>query len=882
MRKIPRSTYRLQFHSGFTFDDAAGLVDYLAALGVSHLYASPYLQAVPGSTHGYDVVDPARVNDELGGAEGHARLCAVLGKHGLGQILDVVPNHMAITGPENTWWWDVLENGPSSPYAEYFDVDWDPPENRLSNKILLPILGDRYGRCLDRGEITLHHEGGRFFIRYYEHWLPVAPRSLTGILDRAAERAGSDQLAFIADSLCRLPLPTATDRESTRRRHRNKKVIQAQLLRLLEESPETFIGLDQVVKEVNESPNALDALLEDQNYRLAFWRTAARDLGYRRFFDINTLVGMRIEQDKAFADTHRLVLKWLREGVLDGLRIDHPDGLRDPEQYLHRLHDAVPDAWVVVEKILHPGEELPASWPVAGTTGYDFLNLVGGLFIDPAGERPLTDFYAEFTGEETDFRTVAREKKLQVMRELLAGDISRLTELVMQLCERYSHYRDYTRYEVNEALPELVACFPVYRSYVRPETGLVREQDRKIISGAIECAKTFHTEVEPELFDFLGALLLMEHEGDLEREFALRFQQVTGPTAAKGIEDTAFYCFNRLISLNEVGGDPGRFGVSLEQFHRSMQEASHRRPHSMLATSTHDTKRSEDVRARLALLSEIPDAWAEAVRVWSANNERYRLNSAPDRNTEYLLYQTLVGAWPIDTERVRTFMEKAVREAKAYTSWTRPDLSYEAKVRQFVEAILDDPEFRSGLGAFVARLVGPGRVSSLAQILIKITAPGVPDFYQGTELWDLSLVDPDNRRPVDFKLRRRLLDEMETLRARDVMARIDEGLPKLWVIQRALRLRAAHPDLFLHADYVPLRAIGEKAKHAVAFLRGTEVVTLTPRLLLTLNGDWSDTWIELPTGSWRNVLTDEHTAGGRALIADLLESFPVALLFRVQ
>ncbi len=882
MNSVPRATYRLQFHSGFTLDDAACLTDYLAALGISHLYASPYLQASPGSVHGYDVVDPGRINAELGGEPGHQRLCRALQNNDLGQILDIVPNHMAITGPENAWWWDVLENGPSSPYAAYFDVDWNLPEYRLNDSILLPILGDRYGQCVESGEIRLQHERGRFFVQYYDHWLPVAPRSLADILDRAAERCKSDELAFIADSLRHLPLAPTSDRAVTLRRHRDKEVIQSQFVRLLGEHPGVSAAVTAVVEETNSSADRLDEILVQQNYRLAFWRTATQDPGYRRFFDINTLVGLRTEEEKVFADTHRLILKWLADGVLQGIRIDHPDGLRDPEQYLSRLREAAPDAWIVVEKILHTDEHLPYTWPVQGTTGYDFLNMVGGLFVDPAGEVPFTDFYEEFVGEHSNYHDRVREKKLQVVNELFAGDINRLTELVMQLCEDTRRFRDYTRFEVDEALRILTACFLVYRTYIRPETGQVRDEDRKIISQAIEYAKTLQAELDPELLDFLRDILLLVRQGEIETEFVVRFQQLSGPVTAKGVEDTAFYCFNRFIALNEVGGDPSRFGVTPASFHQSMIHRADRFPNSMSTTSTHDTKRSEDVRARLALLSEIPDGWADAVRRWSAHNERFREADAPDRNTEYLLYQTLVGAWPIESERILLYMEKAAREAKTHTSWTRPDDSYEQRMRRFVEAILEDPVFRFDLESFVAPLIYPGRVNSLSQMLIKLTAPGVPDMYQGTELWDLSLVDPDNRRPVDFEVRRRLLDEVRNLRPCEVMARMDEGLPKLWVAYRALGLRKRYQDIFRSGAYTPVAAHGKKRNHVVAYSRGNDIVVVVPRLVLTLREDWADTWVDLAGGTWVNVMTGDRACNERIIIHDLLATFPVALLSREE
>jgi (1->4)-alpha-D-glucan 1-alpha-D-glucosylmutase len=874
---IPRATYRIQFHPGFTFDDAAAVAGYLAVLGISHLYASPYLQAAPGSTHGYDVVDPGRINDELGGPEGHERLCRALTDAGLGQILDIVPNHMAITSRENKWWWDVLENGPGSVYATYFDVEWKSPEERLSNKILLPILEDHYGCVLDAGKIRLEHRMGSFTVHYHDHVFPVSPRSLGDLLERTAEKVRSEPLAFIAESLGRLPLPTVTERERVRKGDRNKRVLFLHLKRLMEEDPQITAAVDATLEEINADPDLLDGLLEEQNYRMAYWRTASRDLGYRRFFDINTLVGLRAEEENVFRDTHRLVLTWLREGALDGVRIDHPDGLRDPENYLKRLRDAARDAWIVVEKILHPGERLPVTWPVQGTTGYDFLNLVAGLFIDPSGEKPLTDFYVEFTGEEADYRHLAREKKHLVIHELLASDVNRLTELMIQICERHRSYRDYTRYDVNEAIREVMACFPVYRSYVRADAGVFSEEDRAVIQKAIDASKSLRPELDPELFDFMKGLMLLEHTGALETEFVMRFQQMTGPITAKGIEDTAFYCFNRFIALNEVGGDPGQFGVSVESFHRTMAQAAGLRPHAMLSTSTHDTKRSEDVRARLSLLSEIPEEWARAVKRWAAHNEQYRKNGIPDRNTEYLLYQTLVGAWPIDWERLGPFLEKSVREAKVHTSWTRPNGGYEEAVKDFGARILQDGDFRRDLETFTRPLIHPGRINSLSQLLVKLTAPGVPDIYQGMEIWNLSLVDPDNRRPVDFSLLRGLLAGLDRMTVEEIMTRMDDGLPKLWVLRKGLELRKERTSLFAQGDYQPMDVHGEKKEQAAAFVRGGKVLTLVPRFVLRDSRNWENTMLDFPKGRWRNRLTGDFFERETPL-QEILSRFPVALL----
>jgi (1->4)-alpha-D-glucan 1-alpha-D-glucosylmutase len=873
--KEPRATYRVQLHGGFGFDQAAELAGYLSALGISHLYSSPYLQAARGSTHGYDVVDHTRVNVELGGQEAHQRFCLALGRARLGQLLDIVPNHMAIT-PENQWWWDVLENGPSSPYAAYFDVEWDPPESRMRNVVLLPVLGDHYGRVLDAGELAVERHGGTFVVRYHDHLWPASPRSMDGLLARAATAAGSDELAFFADSLGSLPL--SSDPRAARRRHRDKEVVRRLLARLVKENPAVAAAIDVEVDRLNRDPDALDAVIQRQNFRPAFWRTASHELGYRRFFDINSLVGLRTEDEKVFADTHALVLRWLRDGVLDGVRIDHPDGLRDPEGYFRRLRDHAPAAWVVAEKILEPGERLPETWPIAGTTGYDFLNRVGGLFVDPRGEEPLTRFYADFTGEKSDYAALVRDKKLQVLRDVLGSDVNRLTAVLQDVCERHRRHRDYTRNELHHALRELVACFPVYRTYVRAPDGSLTAQDERYIGEAVAAAKAGRGDLDAELFDFLGRLLRLEIRGDLEAELVMRFQQLTGPAMAKGVEDTTFYNFNRLVALNEVGGDPGRFGVSLEAFHEACAEAWARWPRALLATSTHDSKRSEDVRARLGLLSEIPERWAEAVRGWATINEDRR--GSVDRNTEYLFYQTLVGAWPLSAERAAAYMEKAAREAKARTSWTRPDAAYEEALGGFVRDCLEDVEFRRDVAAFVGPLIEPGRITSLAQTLVKITAPGVPDFYQGTELWDLSLVDPDNRRPVDYERRRRLLSEAEGLSAEDALARMDEGLPKLWLIRHALCARRSHARAFGEGEparYRGLSATGSRANHVAAFERGGEVVTVVPRLVLTLAGEWEDTRLTLPPGRWRNDLTGQPFEGDVAL-GELLARFPLALL----
>jgi len=878
-----RATYRLQLHAGFDLNAAAEQAQYLAALGISHVYLSPILQAAPGSTHGYDVVNPHEVNAELGGEQAFEQLQRVLHDQHLGQVLDIVPNHMAIGGRENAWWWDVLENGPSSRYARYFDVDWDPPESRHRNVVLMPILGEHYGRVLTSGQIHLTRTEGTFSLHYSDHVLPVAPRSLDLILAPVAEATASDELAFLADAFAHLPRATAIDTVSVLRRHRDKEVLRGLLADLCSKNTRIADALDTQVTKISSDATLMDELLQRQNYRLTFWRAAERELDYRRFFDINSLVGIRTEQDQVFQDTHALVLGWLATGTLDGIRIDHIDGLLDPTAYLNRLREYAPDAWIVVEKILEHGERLPVSWPIAGTTGYDFLNLAAGLFVDSASEERMTAIYADFTQQPTNYAALVREKKLLVLRGTLASDINRLTALWLEICRHHLRYRDYTRYELEMVLREVIASFPVYRTYVQPGAESTREEDTRVVVEAIEATRQRRQDLDADLLSFLGDALLLRVRGTLETEFAMRFQQLTGPAMAKGVEDTAFYCFNRLVSLNEVGANPGRFGTPIEAFHSACASAQIHWPQTLLATSTHDTKRSEDVRARIHLLSEIPDRWEEVVRRWSRDNEPFRRGDMPDRNAEYLLYQTLVGAWPIETDRVTAYMEKAAREAKQHTSWTEQNAEYEQALRDFTTGILADDRFVADLEAFVAPLVTPGRVNSLAQTLLKLTAPGVPDLYQGTELWDLSLVDPDNRRPVDFVMRQNLLRELDAISVEEVWARQNEGLPKLWTIRHALMLRKRRPEIFgPGSNYQPLLAHGSRADHVVAFSRSGAAITAVPRLVLTLGGEWEDTTIEIPTGQWRNEMTGDMVAGGALQMSSLLRRFPVALLAREE
>ncbi|MFO7983852.1 MAG: malto-oligosyltrehalose synthase [Desulfuromonadales bacterium] len=877
------ATYRVQLRPDFGFEQTAEIVSYLADLGISHLYTSPCLQAAPGSPHGYDVVDPTRVNEELGGARAHGRLCETLQDAGLGQVVDVVPNHMAIIARQNPWWWDVLENGPSSRYAIYFDVDWEASEERWPNKVLLPVLGDHYGRILEDGEFRLSYSEGSFALHYYEHIFPIDPSSIADLLSRTASYCGSEITAFLAESHGRLPRPTVTARDAVERRHRQKAVLLTLLDRTCREEPDVAEALDAEIERLNRDPDALDALIDQQNYRLSFWRTASRDLGYRRFFDINDLAGLRVENLEVFHATHALPVSWVQKGWAQGLRIDHPDGLRDPSEYFRRLREACPSAWIVAEKILGLEEKLPSDWPIEGTTGYAFLNLAGGLIVDSEGEEALTKVYEEFTGEETDFDNVVRTSKRLVLSKLLESEINRLTSLFVDICERHRRYRDYTREELKETLLETAVCFPVYRSYIREPVSRLRPEDAHFVDEAIAGGMAERPDLDIELFSFLRRLLVREITGELEGELSLRFQQLTGSAMAKGVEDTTFYRYLRLVSLNEVGGDPSRFGVPVAQFHQVCEALQKEHPLAMLASTTHDTKRSEDVRARLALLSEIPERWGEAVQRWAAHNQRHRRGDWPDRNTEYLFYQTMVGAWPIEVERMTAYLEKAIREAKMHTSWTRQNADYEEQVRHFVTEAMNDEVFCADLESFVSELIGPGRINSLAQTLVKLTSPGVPDIYQGTELWDLSLVDPDNRRPVDFALRRDLLAELDPLSPEEILERMDEGLPKLWLVRQTLHLRRQRPELFgPEGSFRPLLASGEKADNITAFLRGDEVASVTPRLVMQSREGWGDTVIELPEGRWDNILTGEQWSEGEVRLDAVLARFPVGLLVRKE
>jgi (1->4)-alpha-D-glucan 1-alpha-D-glucosylmutase len=947
----PVSTYRLQMSAAFTFADATAITDYLASLGISHAYTSSYFMAVPGSTHGYDVADPTRLNPEIGDETSYTAWVAALRRHGMGHIIDLVPNHMGIARSANPWWQDVLENGESSRYAEVFDIDWQPLKPELEHRVLIPVLGDLYGEVLERQELALVYERGAFHITYFEQRFPVAPGTYDRILTLAApdllNEIGEDtehgtEFLSIITAIRHLPGRVLASSAERVERDREKEVVKRRLAALTAASPAVHSHIQRVITRLNgvagdpHSFDELDALLSAQPYRLAYWRVAGEEINYRRFFDINELAAIRMEDPAIFDLTHAYAFELLERGCIDGFRIDHVDGLFDPGDYLTRLRAraraARPDfasdpsaPYVVVEKILGTGEQLP-SWPIAGTTGYDFLVMVNGLFVDMRQERAITGVYEQFTRLRDPYREIVYRGKQLVLGVSMASELNVLAHRLNRFSERHRHYRDFTLNSLTQAMREIIACFPVYRTYVN-DRDPVLDRDRDYINRAVAEAKRRNPNRPGAVYDFVGDLLLRRagfipaDDATEHLRFVGKFQQVTSPVTAKGIEDTALYIYNRLVSLNEVGGEPDHFGTSVPALHAWLTERSRQWPHGLSTTSTHDTKRSEDVRARLNLLTEIPGAWKQATGRWARINRRARTtidgHSYPSRNEEYLFYQTLVGSWPLGeitdadhrayTARIVAYMQKAMREAKVYTSWLNPSARHEEAMTRFVEAVLapENEAFHSDFLEFQRRVSQLGLFNSLSQLLLKITAPGVPDFYQGTELWDFSLVDPDNRRPVDYERRRRLLQEIdEALTAGERRALVERlvSFPeddrlKLYTSAMALRFRGRHPAVFAEGTYVPVAVEGPRRDHVFAFLRShesTHILVAVPRLVATLTSDtqppvgeriWGDMRLvlpALPVRGWHHVFTNACVPhgedGGRAsvLARDLFEHFPVA------
>jgi (1->4)-alpha-D-glucan 1-alpha-D-glucosylmutase len=935
---IPRATYRVQLHKGFTFDDARRIVPYLASLGISHLYTSPFLDARAGSTHGYDVVDHEALNPEIGTEADFDALTATLREHGMRLMLDLVPNHMGVLKADNAWWLDVLEHGQASRYAGYFDIDWAPPDDTLQGRVLVPILGDQYGTVLERGEIALRFapEQGALSLWYYEHRLPVRPAEYPRILLANLRRvpAGvANAIRRVARRFAAVPMQQETTRDATALGAAAKAVL-AELCastpaaaRLVEENAAAINGKAGDPR----SFDALDALLGAQAYRLAFWRVAADDINYRRFFDINDLAGLRAEREDVFAATHRRVLAIVAQGRADCLRIDHPDGLSDPARYFERLQAAAaealrntPDdrgraAYVVVEKILAAHERLPDTWPVHGDTGYSFMREVNARFVDPRAQLRFDRLYAGFIGRPMDLDDVLRRAKTHVVVQSLASDLNRLATKLTRIVKRDRRTRDFSWNAIRRALVEVVAALPVYRTYVT-ETMRSRE-DQRYVDWAIAVAKRHSAAADTSVLDFIGAVLRGDYAAGTDDvvRFVMRFQQWSAPAMAKGLEDTSFYVFNRLVSLNEVGGDARLFGATVGAFHRACRQRASRWQHSLLATSTHDNKRSEDVRARIDVLSEVPAQWRTAVRRWRQFNRRHRSEvdgeDAPSRNDEYLFYQTVVGAWPLGKAtqrsldalraRIQAYMKKAVREAKVSTSWVNVNAEYEAALERFVGGALGQlagNPFLADLVPFAQRIAFAGCVNSLAQTTLKLTSPGVPDTYQGTEVWDFSLVDPDNRRPVDYAARETLLRKVQRRAAAQLLDTWQDGGVKLLVTARLLALRKRRATWFERATYRAVRVRGAHRNSVCAFMRsagGSHLLCVVPRLWQAIQpaeatwplGDavWGDTSLSLdvPVAQWRNVITDEvqrplvERAGARLPVGAALATFPVAVFEEV-
>ena len=949
----PTSTYRLQLNGTFTFDDAREIVDYLADLGIGACYVSPILKARPGSLHGYDIIDHSVLNPEIGSMEAMQKYVDRLKQFRMGLVLDIVPNHMCVADVANLQWFDVLENGPSSPYAGFFDVDWNPPRQDLANKVLLPILGDQYGRVLENQQIRAEYASGSFVARYYDKTFPLAPRSWLTILEPALQQVRQHlgdsnrsvlELESIITALSYLPLRIETDQKRIRERQREKEIIKRRLSALFNECAAVASGIDAALSGLNgtrgdpSSFDGLERLLAQQAYRLSFWRVAADEINYRRFFDINELAAIRTEDPAVFEATHRLIFDLIHRGWITGLRVDHPDGLFDPARYFADLRAACRPTdgpagrvFVVAEKIVAGDEELRGDWTIEGTTGYGFLNQLNGLFVHPGSKRRFRTLYERFTGSRVCFRELVYDCKRLILRASMSSELNVLARRLDRICQQHRQTRDFTLESLRFALREVIACFPVYRTYITEDAVEPDPEDRRHIDRSIEEAKKRNPATDRSIFDAIGSILLLKAPEGIAKEqraerrlFVMRFQQLTGPVMAKGVEDTAFYRYYPLASLNEVGGDPEEFGVAPRLFHRKNVMRLRHWPRALLATSTHDTKRSEDVRARINALSEIPAKWNEAVRRWSELNRKKKKKidgaEVPEPNAEYLLYQTLLGVWPfepLDTAghsqlvgRVQEYMDKALKEAKVRTSWINPDQRYDRAVRDFVAEILDAGDqnvFYKEFSEFVAPIAHAGVYNSLSQIVLKIASPGVPDFYQGSESWDFSLVDPDNRRPVDFVRRRAELARLResALESRreligELLQSPEDGRIKLYVTCRGLGYRRADPALFESGSYLPIEAIGGRNQHIVAFARqqgNRVVIAAAGRFFLKLNigrgaplgpHAWGETELILPRSvrapEFKDVLSGhvvQPTRRGDSWtlpLADVFQQLPIGLL----
>jgi len=923
---IPRATYRLQFNKNFTFAQASAIIPYLSELGVSHIYASPYLKARAGSTHGYDIIDHNALNPELGDMQTYETFTQSLDQNHMGQILDIVPNHMGVHGADNRWWLDVLENGRSSAYADFFDIDWSPLHPRLQGKILLPILGDHYGKVLERGELQLRFDvqSAQFSLYYYEHRFPVDPRSYGIILERnlltlrahaGLSREEMMEFESLIAAFHRLPPCTEIMPGLIEERNRDMTVNKKYLANLCAHSDLIRQHIERQTQLLNEThadsmgSNELHALLENQSWRLAFWRVAGDEINYRRFFDINDLAAVRMEHIEVFETTHRLILQLIESGKIHGLRIDHPDGLYDPEGYFIRLKDAIAERisspepfYILAEKILADHESLPEEWPISGTTGYEFGRLLNGLFIDGSGEETLDSAYLHFIRQPLGFAELLYQHKKLIIRTVLSSELHVLANQLDRLTEADPFCRDFTLAALRNTLREIIACFPVYRTYISHSS--VSKDDRRHIEWAVALAKKRQARIETSVYDFVQSVLTMDWAEDNRvinkaelLDFIMRFQQYTSPVMAKGLEDTTGYIYNRLVSANEVGGNPSKASITVSAFHHQNHDRLRRWPDNMLASTTHDSKRSEDVRARINIISEMPQLWTQKIEQWHRFNRsrksRIETGEAPNRNHEYLFYQTLLGSWPFTPvddpgwndycHRIEGYMLKAAREGKTETSWITPDLEYEQALKHFVNAVLDrstQNPFLSDFDEFQRPIAYLGMFNSLAQITLKYTSPGVPDIYQGNETWDFSLVDPDNRRPVNYtqviKMLRdiTLQPEPNPQRYAWLMGHMESGCIKFEQTWHLLQWRRNHSDLFRHGSYIAIEAQGKYSEHVCAYLRkhGDHILLIAvPRLIYQLTeagsmppmGEiWEDTRIQIPvtlsSAGFSHLLTGER------------------------
>ncbi len=963
---VPCSTYRLQLNRRFTFVAAAAIVSYLHDLGITDCYTSPFLMARPGSLHGYDVTDHTRFNPEIGSEEQFTDFAGRLTQRSMGLLVDVVPNHMCITHPSNHWWWDVLENGPSSDYSSHFDIDWNPPKSELANKVLLPFLPDQFGLVLESQSIRALYDGGGFALDSSGTQFPLAPRSWAPLLERILLKAKDAlpdtdghvlELESIMTAISHLPPREDTDLARVRERQREKEVIRRRLAALIEDSDVLRICLKEMLTVINgrkgdpHSFDPLEKLLDDQAYRLSFWRVASDEINYRRFFDINDLAAIRVESPEVFANVHRIPFALMQKSLVSGIRIDHPDGLFDPLRYFEDLQTQAPlpgrpaadgsakevhrRVYLAAEKILVGSEELRPGWAIEGTTGYGFLNLLNGLFVDASRGPFFQRLYRKFTGWSQSYPDLIYESKRLVMQVSMSSELNVLSRRLDRISEQHRRSRDFTLESLRDALREVIACFPVYRTYIRTETQHPDEQDERYIRAAIKTAKRRNPATSGSVFDFIQDLLLLKDPdsiGDADRAerrlFVMRFQQLTGPVMAKGLEDTAFYRYFPLLSLNEVGGSPDRFGIALAHFHGKNVARRKSWRNAMLATSTHDTKRSEDVRARINVLSEMPADWYRAIGVWQRLNQEKKIQVAgepvPSANEEYFLYQTLLGSWPMGlmddasyadfVGRIHLYMEKALREAKVNTSWINPNTEYEAAFHSFLDAVLDrssDKPFLDQFAPFQARIATAGMFNSLSQTLLKIAAPGLPDFYQGTEVWNFSLADPDNRRLVDYAALQSLLKKIQDAESGDLAALVDrlladpaDGALKLYVTRAALRFRRQHRALFAQGSYMPLRAAGERNKHLIAFarsFRGTAVVVLAGRFFSQLDSQvrppvgvetWGNLEVvlrkQLPAGQYRDIITGhkfspiQRNEDSIFPLSEVFSHLPIAMLVNIN